>query len=533
MSRTMLCAFTAAGLTVFAVAVILTRWCVLGDSVHLPAGAAAWKVTMVVQGASLGAARLTTAVPLDLERQHVLKDEYTSPQLLSKPPEARKSERRQVIWTRRGGAAAGPFHARCTFHVVPDGSHADAAAARLTTDLYAAPKPGKMLEPERRAEDNARIAAQARALTDDLDAGATLDRAEALYHFVDRTIANEPSVKEPVASAADCLENESGDCGAKSRLLAALLRCRGVPARLVAGVTLTKGPEQRAHYWVEAWLDGRWLPMCPFHHHFGHVPGTYLIFGYGEHALVQGSHIKDLDYAFLVERLPGADSEAGASPLKRVFLAVSLYRLPPAERRLVEVLLLLPAAAVVISLFRNVIGLMSFGAFAPALIGLAFRGGLGDLPGVLVFVTILLIGWLMRRVLDRYHLLQVPRVAVMLTLIMALLIAAVVAANRFGAPTTSYISLFPLIILTSMVERFWTIETEDGAGASFRTLFQTMLISTVIALTLSIGALSWWLFSFPETLLIIIAAQMLIGRYTGHRLTELFRFRALLTRLPV
>jgi 7 transmembrane helices usually fused to an inactive transglutaminase/Transglutaminase-like superfamily len=533
MSRTMLCALTAAGLTVFALAVMTTRWCVLGNSVHLPAGAAAWKVTMVVQGVSLGAARLTTAVPLDLERQHVLKDEYTSPQLLSKPPESRKPERRQVIWTRRGGAAAGPFRARCTFHVVPDGSHADAAAARLTTGLYAAPAPGKMLEPESRAEDHARIAAQARALTDDLAADTDLDRAEALFHFVDRKIANEPSVKEPSVSAANCLENESGDCGAKSRLLAALLRCRGVPARLVAGLTLTKGPEQRAHYWVEAWLEGRWLPMCPFHHHFGHVPASYLVFGYGDHALVHGKHIKDLDYAFLVERLPGEDSAAGASPLKRAFLAVSLYRLPPAERRLVEVLLLLPAAAVVIALFRNVIGLMSFGAFAPALIGLAFRGGLGDLPGVLVFVTILLIGWLMRRVLDRYHLLQVPRVAVMLTLIMGLLIAAVVAANRFGAPTTAYISLFPLIILTSMVERFWTIETEDGAGASFRTLFQTMLISTVIALTLSIGALSWWLFSFPETLLIIIAAQLLIGRYTGHRLTELFRFRALLARQPV
>ncbi len=502
----------------------------LGDSVHLPAGAPAWKVTMMVQGVGLSGPRLTTAVPLDLDRQHVLKDEYASPQLLSKPPEARQPERRQVIWTPRGGVGAGPFRARCIFHVVPDGSHTDAAAARLTNGLYAAPKPGQMLEPERRAEDNVRIAAKARALTDDLDAGAALDRAEALFHFVDRKIANEPSVNEPAASAAACLENLSGDCAAKSRLLAALLRCRGVPARLVAGVTLTKGPEQRGHYWVEAWIDGRWLPMCPFYHHFGRVPATYLTFGYGDQPLVHGKNIKDLDYAFLVERLPSANAEARASPLKRAFLAVSLYRLPPAERRLVEVLLLLPVAAVVISLFRNIIGLMSFGAFAPALIGLAFRGGLGDLPGVLVFVTILLIGWLMRRLLDRYHLLQVPRVAVMLTLIMALLIAAVVAANRFGAPTTAYISLFPLVILTGMVERFWTIETEDGAAASFRTLFQTMLIATVIALTLSIGAVSWWLFSFPETLLVIIAVQLMIGRYTGHRLTELFRFRALLAR---
>ena len=37
-----------------------------------------------------------------------------------------------------------------------------------------------------------------------------------------------------------------------------------------------------------------------------------------------------------------------------------------AERHLVEFLLLLPVAALVICLFRNVIGLASFGTFAPA-----------------------------------------------------------------------------------------------------------------------------------------------------------------------
>ena len=30
---------------------------------------------------------------------------------------------------------------------------------------------------------------------------------------------------------------------------------------------------------------------------------------------------------------------------------------------------------------------------------------------------------------------------------------------------------------------------------------------------------------YPETLGLIIAAQLLIGRYTGYRLSELYRFR--------
>lgn len=82
-----------------------------------------------------------------------------------------------------------------------------------------------------------------------------------------------------------------------------------------------------------------------------------------------------------------------------------------------------------------------------------------------------------------------------------------------------------MIILCGMVERFWTLETEDSTSASFKTLFQTMLISTVIALALSRTELVQHMFRFPETLGLVMAAQLLIGRYTGYRFMELFRFR--------
>jgi hypothetical protein len=35
------------------------------------------------------------------------------------------------------------------------------------------------------------------------------------------------------------------------------------------------------------------------------------------------------------------------------------------------------------------------------------------------------------------------------------------------------------------------------------------------------------LFVFPELLLVVLAATLLLGRYSGYRLTELRRFRAL------
>jgi hypothetical protein len=35
---------------------------------------------------------------------------------------------------------------------------------------------------------------------------------------------------------------------------------------------------------------------------------------------------------------------------------------------------------------------------------------------------------------------------------------------------------------------------------------------------------------FPELLLIVLAVTLLLGRYTGYRLTELWRFRAALMK---
>src|SRR5579872_1285827 len=170
MSRTTLCAATAAALALLSVAVMVTRHQVLGDEVKWPVGPGTWKVTLAVQGTSLGGARLMTTTPLDLDRQHVLEDTYTSEQLFNKPPEARHPERRRVLWTQRGGVADGPFRARCEFHVALDPGHPSELAGRQSTGVYAPPRPGEYLAASALIEANhERISAQARRLTADLE----------------------------------------------------------------------------------------------------------------------------------------------------------------------------------------------------------------------------------------------------------------------------------------------------------------------------------------------------------------------------
>jgi hypothetical protein len=506
---------------------MMCRHQVLGNEVKIPAGPGTWKVQMLVNGKTTATdARLYTVTPLDFGRQHIFRESCHSIEFLDKPPVARHPERRQVLWVQRSLVEPGPFRASYEFYCAVDMRHPTPPMARLSHDLEGAPKPGEDLEALVRAgADAERITALARRLTASLE--RPTDQAEALFRYVDRDLDNEPSISLPATSAMDCLGNGGGDAGAKSRLLVALLRNRGIPARIVTGLTLSKGPEQLAHYWAEAWIHDRWVPMCPFYHHFGRVPPTYLVFGIGDLAMVHGRHVSDLDYAFLVERTVPEDSAAAdPSILHRALLALSLYRLPPPEQRLVEFLLLLPIAALIVCVYRNLIGLLSFGTFAPALVGLAFRD-LHSMPGIVIFVSIVLVGWVMRRVLDRFHLLQVPRTAFLLSLVVILLIGTIIAANFQSppVPATQYVSLFPMVILTGMIERFWTLESEDSTSSSFRTLLGTMFIAATISLVLSLHAIVDHMFRYPETLGLIMATQLLIGRYTGYKFSELFRFR--------
>jgi hypothetical protein len=533
MSRMMLCGVTAAVLVFVSAGVMIARYQAVGDEVETPTGPNAWKVTLTVHGNADAGARVFTSAPLDFRRQHVLREQSHSNQFEAKPGESKDPRRRSVVWALKPGTKPGPFKLRCEYHCAVEVSQASGSMDAVAQALATPPAPGRYLEIEPKAgPENERLVALGCQLAADHE--KLSEQVHAIYDYVSKEIANEPSVEGPRVGSGpiQALTDASGDDAAKARLLTLLLRVNHIPARVVTGVILSRGTRQSAHHWVEAWVHERWVPMCPFNHHYGRVPANYLVFTLGDLSLVRGKQVRDLEHGFLVERVKeGEPVEAKVSWPKKFFRAVSLYMLPPAEQRLVEFLLLLPVAALLVCLFRNVIGLMTFGTFAPALLGMAFRD-VASLPGIGVFLSILLVGWMMRRLLDRYHLLQVPRIALLLTLVIMLLIIVIVAANRFSMPATRYISLFPLIILTGMIERFWTLEEEDGTVASFKRLLTTFGVSAVIALVLSLPAVSRHLFRYPETLGLVMAALLLIGRYTGYRLTELFRFRDFLAPPP-
>ncbi len=68
------------------------------------------------------------------------------------------------------------------------------------------------------------------------------------------------------ASAAEAARSRQGDCSEHATLLCALLRIRGIPARIAVGLGHAERFGGRTnvfawHAWTQAWLDGRWVDL--------------------------------------------------------------------------------------------------------------------------------------------------------------------------------------------------------------------------------------------------------------------------------
>ena len=117
MSRTRLAILTAAGLAAVTLAVMAARRHVLGPDVERPHGPDTWKVTMLVQGRSTGAAKVVTTTPLDSPRQHVVREQWGGDGLAAKPQGTGATDRRSLLWTERPDATPGSFRVRYDCYV--------------------------------------------------------------------------------------------------------------------------------------------------------------------------------------------------------------------------------------------------------------------------------------------------------------------------------------------------------------------------------------------------------------------------------
>jgi transglutaminase-like putative cysteine protease len=346
-----------------------------------------------------------------------------------------------------------------------------------------------------------------------------------IYDFVGREIG--PLRTTAPMDAVSVVQEGRGNALGRARLFCALARLNGLPCRVVMGVPLERGTRERFHYWNEAYLGDGWVPFDVAERRAEHLPPNRLVLSNdASDTPIVSSGTSSLAYRFDLESqletyADLVERHVAASP--SVVDRLSPLFLPVRIQYTLRFLLLVPLGALAMAVLRNVVGLRTFGMFMPMLIALAFTHT-GLAWGTLFLFTIITFALFSRLWIRPLHLLLAPRIAFILTLVVLLMLGVMLAGERAGIPSAG-VGAFPFVIMTMIVERISVSLEEEGWSNTLRRVGSTIVAIYITFAVIQARVLQTFFLVFPEFLVAILGLLVLVGRYTGYRLTELARFR--------
>ncbi len=310
----------------------------------------------------------------------------------------------------------------------------------------------------------------------------------------------------------------------RTEALVALCRQAGIPVRRVTGFVIQKTRHAEPHSWLETYAGDRWIPCDLRSGMWDSPPTNYLAIRRGAAGLIERREVSEVESEFAIARIPAAPDEELSSQRGVLASIFDLTLLPLQMHDVVSIILLMPLGALVTCLFRNIIGIETSGRFTPMLLALSFIFADWH-TGLVVFTTVVILGLTTRTMVEPLKLLMLPRLSIILTLVVWCLVFGVSALAYFDLTPGPHAVLLPMVILTMIVERFYVQTQEDGATVAVRRLAGTIIVGFFCYLVLRWEFVAQLLLTYPEAHLLTLAVLILIGRYTGYRLAELWRFR--------
>jgi len=314
-----------------------------------------------------------------------------------------------------------------------------------------------------------------------------------------------------LSNAVGVIEQRQGTVLGRARTMVALCRAAGIPARVVSGLLFTDAPLTQPHRWVEAHVDGTWRsydPALKVRHNLG---TCYLPLQRGRTTIMEVSDVKGLKMQCAVKRKAPVSKTALSSD-SQILTILDLTSLPPRLSDAVALILLLPLGGLVISIFSNIFGLKSFGYFIPALIGMSFVD-VQWLPGITVFLVIIIIGLGGRTLFNRLNLNKMSRLSLVLLFVVLSLAITVSVLDFFNIKPGPRAVLLPMISLTMMIEAFQRRFEESGYRSAFKKLRITLMVAFCCWFLFSIDKIQWTFLTYPEVEFFVAAALVLVGSF--------------------
>lgn len=307
-------------------------------------------------------------------------------------------------------------------------------------------------------------------------------------------------------------------------LLQRMLNHAGIPARVADGLKLEDARRlQPLRPFLQIHNGERWLTFHPETGQQG-LPEDVVLWRQDASSLldVTGGESSQISFSMLQQTVPAlqlATREGGENGLG----LLSLYELPIEEQGMFRMLLLLPLGALVVAFMRIIIGIRTSGTFMPVLIAVAFVQT-SLIPGLVAFLSVVAVGLLMRGYLSSLNLLLVSRISALIILVIAITTGFSIIGYQMGFNTGMTVTFFPMVILAWTIERMSILWEEDGPKEVMVQGFGSLFVAVLAYLLMDAPLARHLTFNFPELHLATFALILLMGHYTGYKLTELRRF---------
>ena len=196
----------------------------------------------------------------------------------------------------------------------------------------------------------------------------------------------------------------------------------------------------------------------------------------------------------------------------------------------VTLLLMFPIIATLIAFLRQVAGIKAFGIYTPSIIIFAFLAT-GIKYGIALFVSVILVGMLVRILIKKFRILYLPRVAITLSIVAIAMLVLLALGGSFQRTGLAAVSIFPLLIMITLVEKFISTQIEKGDKTAFLLAVETLGIAILGYYLLKWSFLVDLIISYPWVILLTIPINIILGKWTGLRISEYFRFREVFKKM--
>lgn len=197
------------------------------------------------------------------------------------------------------------------------------------------------------------------------------------------------------------------------------------------------------------------------------------------------------------------------------------------SEQILKILVAISIVATIVSITRYVFGIKSYGIYVPVILAISYsytglRYGL-SITLIVIATTLLSYSFLSK---IRMH--YITRIAINYCILAIVLILSIVAINEFGLglENISNIPALALIAIASLSDFFIKQYVKKSLKSTIRSLFETLLISTLGWFLITRALISDYLINNIWSIPLLALVNLLIGQVKTLRIKEYLRFKS-------